>query len=90
MGEAQPKAATTYSNIRRYYKKSAEVIVSRKRAVCCKPVKTEVSQKDEGRNVRRERTIKEIIEAKKKRKHLRELLRVCCLSAKPLLTVSFG
>ena len=66
MGEAQLKAATTYSNIRRYYKKSAEVIVSRKRAVCCNPVKTEVSQKDEGRNVRRQMFIKEIIEAKKK------------------------
>lgn len=32
--EAQLKAATAYSDIRRYCKKSAEVIVNRKRAVC--------------------------------------------------------
>jgi hypothetical protein len=68
MGEAQPKAATTYSNIRRYYKKSAEVIVSRQRAVIRRRrTKTEVSQKDEGRNVRRQMFIKEIIEAKRKK-----------------------
>ena len=39
-------------NSKRYYEKSAEVIVSRQRAVSSEKIKTEDSQKDEGPNVR--------------------------------------
>ena len=52
-GEAQPEAATTYSNIRGYCKKSADVIVSRQRATTESNGNVEVSHKDKGRNVRR-------------------------------------
>ncbi len=52
-GKRKLKAATTYSNKRRCGKKSAEVIVSRKRAAPEKKrTKAEVSPKDEGLNVR--------------------------------------
>src|SRR3954451_14188975 len=45
--EARFKAATTYSNIRRYCKKSAAVIVSRKRALKRKIRKSHQRTKDQ-------------------------------------------
>lgn len=65
--EAHLKAATDYSNIAGYYKKSAEVIVVKGNELRREKKNGEVSRQHEGLNVRIGINIRRTYEAKKKK-----------------------